>query len=133
MSQEWKDAIRAEEQLHAVCPFCHTLNFATANLGLWPYGEAGIAQVKKGHTKVQEHPDKDQLEVGELEGKKVVFGCECGRLEMFEAWIWNSRYEIVDYITLRAAAEIAENKALEEKAGIAKARLAVVKGRGEKS
>ncbi|WP_224981309.1 hypothetical protein [Geomonas agri] len=128
MSYEWKLAIDAQEQLYAVCPFCHTLNYASSDLSLWPHGVLGIAQVTKGHAKVFEHPDEAQLEVGALEGKKVVFGCSCGRLEMFEAWIWNSRQEIIDYITLRAGSEMAESRAVEEKAQIAKARLTLVKG-----
>lgn len=128
-SEAWKKAVNAEPQLFAVCPFCKTLNYASGNPDLWQEGELGKMHVRSGGgIQVQEHEDKDQLEVGELEGKKVVFGCNCERLETFERWLWNSRHEIVDYIALRAEGLEEEGRGLAEKATRAKAKLSAVKG-----
>ena len=61
----------------------------------------------------KKEPDKyidcgDMIEIGYIEGKKVVPDCPCGKLKKYEDWIWNHSDLIAKYLVLRAEKEAKE-------------------------
>lgn len=50
-------------------------------------------------------PHDGQVHIGEIGGKQVVYGCECGRLKNYEDFIWSHRRMITSYIQKRAESE----------------------------
>jgi len=43
----------------------------------------------------------DSIFYGHLEGKRVVWGCECNKARRYEDWIWANRDMIMEYLRAR--------------------------------
>lgn len=66
--------------------------------------------------------------MGILEGRQVVFGCPCGRLELFESWIWRNRDVILSYLSLRAENRFKESQEMMGRAANIAGKLRRIKG-----
>ena len=58
--------------------------------------------------------DGDSVGVGVLGGVAYVWGCECGRLEQIEQFLWGNRDAILTFYRARLAREKAQAAAAEE-------------------
>lgn len=86
------------------CGHCGRVHFVSSR-GHGDY-EPGILEDLKAKAKAE--PDRyveesvfDGIEIGYIAGMNTVVHCRCNALSRYEAWIWDHRSLIIDYLTQR--------------------------------
>jgi hypothetical protein len=122
-SRFWVEVLMTDEKLTCICPFCHRVNFASANPQAYEKGVLEDLVDRRDKDGFHEQASANTLTVGVIEGEEVVFGCQCRRLESIEGWVWNSRYLILSYLSLRAEAEMEDSQLVIGKGAAVAAKL----------
>lgn len=109
-SEEFESALVSLGSIRATCELCKREHFVSE-------GDFEDGELDELREKARMEPEKyieegryDMLDVGYIDGKQVVLGCDCKLLSNYESWIWANRYTIAKYLKKRA-----ENMALDSK------------------
>lgn len=119
-SKEFADAIfGAGTYCSVVCGFCGHTHFCNEEYGEWGE-EDGAALYRSLVAGAEKEPDKYTecdytIRFGVFDGKTAVEGCPCGKLKMYEDWIWDRRYSILNYLTARYKLKKVEIDGLRDK------------------
>ncbi len=105
-SKEFADAIFGGGTYSSVvCDFCGRTHFCDDSYGVWEDGDDKAFYKQLEALSVKE-PDKYiicdyTIRHGVFDGKTAIEGCPCGMLKTYEDFIWNHKYQIMEYLVAR--------------------------------
>lgn len=114
VSEAFESAVCASGTIVATCELCDRTYFVSD--GDFDHGELEDLR-KKAVAKPKKYIEEsryDMIDVGWIDGKQVVLGCDCAKIVRYEKWIWNHRYLIAKYLKLRAGEMTQDAKLAEE-------------------
>lgn len=102
VSEDFERALSDTSTICGTCEFCGRTYFVS-------YGDYDHGELENLREKAKKEPKKyieecryDQIDIGYIDGKQAVMGCDCKKLAVYERWIWNHRWTIARYFELRA-------------------------------
>jgi hypothetical protein len=107
---------------HVSCEFCKRVHYSPSSDFDWEDGE--LEELNELNRK---NPDKyiaheeDSIRYGVIDGKQFVDGCPCNSVSLYERLIIANRYQIIDFLQVRAekiARESEQESGLVKKASV---------------
>ena len=103
-SEMFMDLVCHHGSIRISCELCGREHFACGSKVIdYEDGELEGLQAKADREpdKYVAHHDADSISWGDLDGKRVVWGCVCHRARRFEDFIWSHRDLIIAYLKAR--------------------------------
>jgi len=109
-SEEFKEAIRKSGSISVACELCDRVYFSRELLDN-DRGERYAELKALAETEPNKYIEVDDFTSwGYIDGKQAVIDCECHELSKHEAYIWDNRKVIADYLGARSRRELDEKK-----------------------
>lgn len=103
VSELFENCVRSAGSIVITCQLCGRTHFGTEDAGTFEEGEheALVAKAKKSPDKYVQDHSGDMISWGYIDGQQAVIGCPCNGLARYEAFIWQNRRAIIEYLKRR--------------------------------